>query len=289
MQRLHLPHFAVLLPTIRDLALARPEGPPKRIMAASQDGESARIPASAPATVGGPQEQSSGPAKHNAFTELMKPKAKMQPTTDHHDQESAKTRDFFKDGLLCYTLDPARFPSSRVVYYDDDFVCIHDMFPKATVHLLILPRDPKKNTLRPQEAFDDEEFLRKCQAEEQKARNEAMEAEEVPEVLPSGRDWLQHVKTGIHANPSMNHLHIHVLSKDMVSESMKKSNHYLSFNTDFFVGLEDFPLAKGDYRRKYGSFRGKGMVCWRCGKDFGHEVKKLKAHLEDELSAWKRE
>ncbi|KAF2213085.1 hypothetical protein CERZMDRAFT_67320 [Cercospora zeae-maydis SCOH1-5] len=240
----------------------------------------------------------------------MKPKAKMQPTTDNCDKESAKTRDFFKDGLLCYTLDPGRFPASRVVYYDADFVCIHDMFPKATVHLLILPRDPTKNMLRPQEAFDDEEFLRQCRAEERKvrllvaeelrrrfgqyskteqARNEAMEAEDIPEVLPPGRDWLQDVQSGIHANPSMNHLHIHVLSKDMVSESMKKSNHYLSFNTDFFVGLEDFPLAMDDHRRKYASFRDKGMVCWRCGKDFGHEVKKLKAHLQDELNAWKRE
>ncbi|PPJ55315.1 hypothetical protein CBER1_06404 [Cercospora berteroae] len=277
-------------------------------MAPVQDAASA--PTEHAANAGGLQKQSSTPTKPNAFTELMKPKPKIQPTTDNHDRESAKTRDFFKDGLLCYTVDPGHYPSSRVVYYSEDFVVINDMFPKANVHLLILPRDPKKNVLRPQEAFDDKEFLRKCRAEEQKvrllvaeelrrrfgqhsnaeqARNEAMEAEGVPDVLPQGRDWLQDVKSGIHANPSMNHLHIHVLSKDMVSDAMKKSNHYLSFNTDFFVGLEDFPLAADDYRRKYGSFREKGMLCWRCGKDFGHEVKKLKAHLEDELEAWKRE
>ena len=41
---------------------------------------------------------------------------------------------------------------------------INDLFPKATVHLLILLRDPSKNSLRAQEAFEDAEFLADCRA-----------------------------------------------------------------------------------------------------------------------------
>ncbi|KAI5367688.1 putative aprataxin, HIT-like superfamily [Septoria linicola] len=240
----------------------------------------------------------------------MKPKPKIMPVGSNADRESVKTRARLGDGLVEYTIDPERFPPSRVVYYNDKFVVINDMFPKASIHLLILPRDPEKNILRPQEAFDDQKFLEECRLEEAKVREivaeelrrrfgqyskaeqsriQAMDAAEPPEVLPAGRDWAQGVKSGIHANPSMNHLHIHVMSKDMVSEPMKKSHHYLSFTTDFFVGLEQFPLAKDDYRRRYRSFREHGMLCWRCGKDFGHEVKKLKLHLESELEEWKHE
>jgi aprataxin len=33
----------------------------------------------------------------------------------------------------------------------------------------------------------------------------------------------------------------------------------------------------------------KGMKCWRCGKNFGSQFKKLKEHLEDEFQAWRKE
>ncbi|KAG6248510.1 hypothetical protein E4U23_002937 [Claviceps purpurea] len=42
-----------------------------------------------------------------------------------------------------------------------------------------------------------------------------------PGALPPGRDWEAEVISGVHAVPSMSHLHIHVLSRDMHSESMK--------------------------------------------------------------------
>jgi aprataxin len=86
----------------------------------------------------------------------------------------------------------------------------------------------------------------------------------------------------------MAHLHIHVLSKDMVSDPMKKRNHYLSFTTDFLVGLEHFPLAKDDYRRRYTQFP-EDMLCWRCGKNFGNKMSKLKQHLEEEKESWIKE
>lgn len=106
--------------------------------------------------------------------------------------------------------------------------------------------------------------------------------------LPPGRDWAKDVISGIHANPSMNHLHIHVLSRDMFSEPMKKTNHYLSFTTDFFVGLDQFPLPANDHRRFYKHFPA-DMHCWRCGKNFGNKISKLKEHLADEFEEWKKE
>ncbi|GAB7328680.1 hypothetical protein MBLNU13_g00604t1 [Cladosporium sp. NU13] len=244
-------------------------------------------------------------AKPNAFTELMRHK----PAGETADKPTQKTIFQGRDGLAAYTIDPESFPPTRVVYHNEKFVVINDLYPKASVHLLILPRDPVKNVQRPQDAFDDPQFLADCQAEEKKVREivaselrrrfgkysasdrpriEALEADDPPETLPAGRDWTDGVISGIHANPSMSHLHVHVLSKDMVSDPMKKRNHYLSFTTDFLVGLEHFPLAKDDYRRAYTHFP-EDLLCWRCGQNFGNKMSKLKEHLEMEKESWIRE
>jgi aprataxin len=232
-----------------------------------------------------------------------------RPAGEAADKPTQKTIFQGRDGLAAYTIDPESFPPTRVVYHNDKFVVINDLYPKATVHLLILPRDPRKNVLRPQDAFDDPQFLADCREEEKKVRKivaselrrrfgkfsasdrpriEAFEADELPETLPAGRDWTQGVMSGIHANPSMSHLHIHVLSKDMVSDPMKRRNHYLSFTTDFLVGLEHFPLAKDDYRRAYHHFP-EDMLCWRCGQNFGNKMTELKKHLNMEKQGWIRE
>lgn len=243
----------------------------------------------------------------SAVTELMQPKP--QPKID---TPSKETFFYGRDGLGAYTDDPAKYPQSRVVYYNDDFVIINDLFPKSVVHMLILPRDKMKNVMHPTDAFDDHNFLTTCRKEEKKvrklaaselqrrlgqysasdrARFEAMESDGDPSegyTLPAGRDWESEIMTGIHANPSMNHLHIHVLSRDLHSEKMKKWNHYQSFTTDFFVGMSEFPLEQEDHRRSYKHFP-EELVCWRCGKSFGRKFADLKRHLNEEFERWKKE
>jgi aprataxin len=39
---------------------------------------------------------------------------------------------------------------------------------------------------------------------------------------PVGRDWESEILVGIHTYPSMAHLHIHVTSREMYSERLKK-------------------------------------------------------------------
>lgn len=242
-----------------------------------------------------------------SVAELMKPKPKQPPKPV--DARTSRTTVFGRDGLSAYTLDPTSFPQSRVIYHDDKFVVINDLYPKATVHLLILPRDPEKNIERGQEAFEDPTFLEECQEMEKKVRKivaeelrrklgkysaseqprrDALESDDIPNELPPGRDWDAEVITGTHANPSMNHLHIHVLSRDLHSECMKKSNHYQSFTTDFFIQMHEYPLSENDPRRHYRRFPD-DMICWKCGKNFGNKMARLKEHLELEFDAWKKQ
>jgi len=216
-----------------------------------------------------------------------------------------------RDGLGAYTSDPTAFGPDRIIYHNADFVVINDLFPKSSVHLLILPRDPSKQLLHPFDAFEDVEFLEKCKQEVEKvkeivakelrrrygkysvqetARNEAMDSDEVPDTLPPGRDWSKEVVSGIHAHPSMNHLHIHVLSVDRRSPCLKHRKHYNSFATPFLVPLSDLPLKDdetGTWRRKEG-FLNWDMKCWRCGNNFGNKFARLKEHLEEEFEGWKK-
>ncbi|KHN94590.1 aprataxin-like protein [Metarhizium album ARSEF 1941] len=239
----------------------------------------------------------------NAFTALMAPKPKPKPPAS-------------KDrlGLGAYISSPSSFPASVVIYHNADFVAILDKFPKSTIHTLLLARSPAHNLLHPYEAFKDAAFLAKVQQETVKLR--AFVAAELQRrlgqysgtdaarqavlngdkdsrdgELPEGRDWGREVKAGVHAVPSMAHLHVHVLSRDMHSGSMKHRKHYNSFNTPFLVDVADFPLGEDDERLRPG---GQGYLrtdlrCWRCGRGFGNQFARLKEHLEEEFMAWRAE
>ncbi|KAE8447281.1 hypothetical protein EG329_010975 [Mollisiaceae sp. DMI_Dod_QoI] len=245
----------------------------------------------------------------------MAPKRKHSPPAS----KSAKkqyNQDLFslRDSLDGYILHPETYAASRVIYYDDAFVAIHDLYPKSSVHTLLLPRSEHKN-MHPFGAFEDAEFLaavreqvkklRHIVAKELQRKYGPFSKQDIPREavlngeaeladngeLPLGRDWDKEVVAGVHAHPSMNHLHVHVLSVDKYSECMKHRKHYNSFATDFFVPIEDFPLDKDDKRRHPGraGYLDSDLKCWRCGRNFGNKFARLKEHLAEEFNAWKRE
>ena len=226
----------------------------------------------------------------------------------------SSSKPFFasRDGLGQYILSPQKYPASTVIYYNDSVVAINDLYPKSSVHCLILPRSQKHTHLHPIEAFEDAEFLASVRVEAQKlkvlvakelqrkygrfskqdeAREAVLNGEVDADELPVGRDWEKEVKVGIHAHPSMNHLHVHVISMDRYSECLKHKKHYNSFATPFFIDLDDFPLAEDDVRRHPGKQRylQGDMKCWRCGRNFGDRFARLKEHLEMEFEEWKKE
>ena len=218
-----------------------------------------------------------------------------------------------KDGLGAYISAPEKYDATTVIYYNDDFVVINDLYPKSSVHLLLLPRSTKHSLQHPFDAFEDANFLanvqteasrlRKLVAKELRRKYGKFSAQDEPreailngdvvledgEDLPVGRDWEKEVRAGIHAHPSMNHLHVHIISVDRYSVCLKHRKHYNSFSTPFFIDLDDFPLAKDDVRRHPGRERylDADFICWRCGRNFGHKFARLKQHLDEEFEEWK--
>ncbi|KAG9836543.1 HIT-like protein, partial [Aureobasidium melanogenum] len=176
----------------------------------------------------------------NAFTELMSkkpinPQKSPEKFGKHSSSDKAKPKMSFdaRDGLGVYTVDPDAY--DRVLFNNEHAVIIKDMFPKSSVHLLVLPKSDR-NLLHPFKAFEDPQLLADIKVEverakqmvaselrrkygqfskSEQARIQARDADDPPEVLPEGRDWMKEIITGVHAVPSMNHLHVHVMSRDM--------------------------------------------------------------------------
>ena len=87
---------------------------------------------------------------------------------------------------------------------------------------------------------------------------------------------------GFHAVPSMNHLHMHVISQDFDSPCLKHKKHWNSFTTTFFVPLEELKIAitKGeeiDFSYRQNRLHG-GLKCHRCGK-VQNNIPQLKQHI----------
>ncbi|OAA45134.1 aprataxin-like protein [Beauveria brongniartii RCEF 3172] len=267
--------------------------------------------------------------RKNAFAALMAPKKKA-PAARPSPGGGGGGGHLFKDrmGLGAYLADPSAFAASVVVAYDADFVVIRDKFPKATVHTLILPRSPAVNLQHPFDALADPALLAHVRAQvartralvaaelqrqlgrfsrTEAARQAVLDGEEEAAVqgggggggdggqeipmLPPGRDWAAEVICGVHAVPSMSHVHVHVLSRDMHSQKMKHRKHYNSFATPFLVDIDDFPLAQDDPRRdtRREGYLNWDLRCWRCERNFGNKFAQLKEHLEQEFDEWKRE
>jgi aprataxin len=244
--------------------------------------------------------------------------AKPKPETKQTEASGPKPQTFpllkNKDSLGAWLVKPET--RHGVIYYNADFVAINDGYPKSSVHTLLLPRSPSHNLQHPFDAFKDETFLSRVKDEVEKLKvlvakelqrrfaagsaaevrreallNGELEPEGADDQLPSGRDWAAEVITGIHAHPSMNHLHVHVLSREMHSPCVKHRKHYNSFNTPFLIDVADFPLADGDPRLHPGraGYLNRDLKCWRCGKNFGNHFKALKDHLDEEFLEWKKE
>jgi aprataxin len=259
------------------------------------------------------------PKKRNAFAELMAPKKSVKLTQTQSASSvpsssvgSSSKGNNWRGGLLDYIIGWEKFPSDVVLRVTPNTVLIRDMFPKATIHLLLLPRSPAHYNQHPRDAFEDSDFLTMIKEEAASAvllaaaelrrllsshsassiaHDNAIDAGVAEDQLPPDRDFSRDLRVGIHADPSMQQLHVHIISSDMHSDRLKHRKHYNSFNTSFFIPLSEFPLPTHDRRweshDQNNNLKG-DLVCWRCDKTFGNRFMELKKHLDLEFGEWRK-
>lgn len=209
--------------------------------------------------------------------------------------------------LLPYLLEPDKF-RERILRVTQDTVLIRDKYPKASVHLLLLPRWTPHRDYHPHDAFEDSAFLSMIRKEAgaglqiatqllrscmQKSLQSTQQSAKSIERMLDERDFNKDFHVGVHAHPSQHELHVHIVSRDMLSKHKYSPRHYQSFNTHFLVPLTDYPLRSDDIRRKV-QFQNSNLLkedfqCWKCGKDFGLSYEALQKHLSKEWFKWVEE
>ncbi|KAH7429404.1 hypothetical protein KP509_09G046400 [Ceratopteris richardii] len=150
-------------------------------------------------------------------------------------------------------------------------VVLHDKFPKGRKHLLVVSR---------QEGLDCVKDLNRSHI--QLLKN----------LQALGEEWVQNLlnedqslvfRLGYHSEPSMRQLHLHVISQDFDSPSLKNKKHWNSFTTSFFrdskATIEE--LETTGRVQLYGdehSIQNLELRCHRCQSTQGN-IARLKQHI----------
>ncbi|KAF8136623.1 HIT-like domain-containing protein [Boletus edulis] len=179
----------------------------------------------------------------------------------------------------------------------DKCLTVFDAFPKSIFHFLVLPR------IRPPLNAGELANLRTLlKGDKARAKQVLLdlsdEADKIKKLIREemlnryGFQW--EIWTGFHASPSMEHLHLHILSNDLCSTRMKHKKHYNSFHPKlgFFLHLHDvlswFDEAPSYFERMtrlkksdYEHLLKENLCCWKCERDMKN-MPLLKAHLQQE-------
>ncbi|KAI0046697.1 hypothetical protein FA95DRAFT_1559820 [Auriscalpium vulgare] len=194
--------------------------------------------------------------------------------------------------------DPSKLPLAVHFAHTPTTLTVFDAFPKALFHLLVLPRP----ALAPELSPFDLASLRALLRHKDSARRVLLALREAADAARAtvreemraryGFEW--DVWTGFHAVPSMEHVHLHVISADLCNAKLKTKKHYNSFHPalGFFLPLDTVlewldatPSYYDTMARlepgKYEPLLKAPLECFRCGKTLG-TVPALKTHLQDE-------
>lgn len=157
----------------------------------------------------------------------------------------------------------------KIIESDDKIVIIKDAYPKAKYHFLILPKEDIKNL----------NAVTKDHLELLKHMDKV--GREFAERIAPDTEF----KFGYHAAPSLNPLHLHIISKDLDSPFMKHKKHWNSFATEFFLNSKKIiaQLEKTGTLKLKGKLEAESLLklplkCHICKENFTH-FPKLKQHV----------
>lgn len=192
---------------------------------------------------------------------------------------------------------PENLPPAILFNCSETCLTVFDAFPKAIFHFLVLPR--VRPPLSVSELTDLRSLL-KCERKTARAVLQDLndEADSVKKMIQEemlnryGFQW--QIWVGFHPAPSMEHLHLHVISSDLCSPKLKTKKHYNSFHPKlgFFQHLSDvqswfdadqsyFEMMSQLRKIGYEPLLKEDLACWKCGRAMKN-MPTLKEHLQEE-------
>lgn len=173
--------------------------------------------------------------------------------------------------------DSMKDPKLIVDDSDKQVVVIKDLYPKARHHYLVIPR-ASRPTLKSLGA-DDVSLLKHM-----KDVGESLVAKVQREEQDGGPHQLK-FRMGYHAVPSMQQVHMHVISQDFDSLRLKNKKHWNSFTSAFFLEA-DWVIAELEKKgcvqldkARYEAMLKEPLKCHVCGA-LPTNIPMLKAHIK---------
>lgn len=286
----------VLEDTLADQSTSSVSQPLPSTIGASQ--HQRQYPASAPTTDQRKRRQSNSPSppvENGKAQEHVAKAVKVDGKSSNADRNSTRTESpqpvkatiasagagrAFERVFLGYCSKPSSVPQEIAHWHDEHHLIIKDMFPKAKVHMLVLPRqriDRVTDLSGPGGIKTVEQLVERANWLLERLKTESPILE---------------FKMGFHVIPSILQLHLHVISQDFCSPALKKKNHWNSFTTRFFIPPEQVISAinaKGSFaltpqdRTMYEAMLKRDLRCNQC-KDTPKTMPALKKHLEDHFA-----
>lgn len=140
----------------------------------------------------------------------------------------------FINVLYNYIDDINKYPKC-IYMVTNNFVVIYDLFPKSTIHLLVIP---KSQYLHCNKIIDIKKEMKDQIIEMNFIATKIAQSDAIQNIcrkINGNRNKDNYIKCGFHAIPSLHPLHLHIVSTDFDSDQLKNAKHWNSFTTDFFV------------------------------------------------------
>ncbi|KAI0027686.1 HIT-like domain-containing protein [Vararia minispora EC-137] len=203
----------------------------------------------------------------------------------------------WQNALRSYATNPDSLPPSVLFSESSSTVTVFDKWPKAIFHFLILPRPT--DSLTPTDLADLRTLLHKDKdialSVLKNLNQEATKVtKDIHKEMRERYGFVWDVHAGFHAVPSVPHIHLHVMSSELVSSSLKNKKHYNSFHPTlgYFISLDTvlswFDARPETFRQlssleesKYTPLLREDLVCFRCNRTL-RNIPLLKAHLQEE-------
>lgn len=172
--------------------------------------------------------------KFDKASKTLQATAKSSTSSDEEIKSQKKSSDAKKTHAPFLSLTQSMNDTTLQVYKDEKFVIIRDKYPKSKCHLLLIPLAPNETT----KLVKVEDVIRLPHAINFLKEIKDLIATKLLPLLPSTINK-SHLMYGFHAIQSMNPLHMHIMTRDFQSECFKNKKHWNSFNTRYFIPLDE--------------------------------------------------
>eukprot|EP01024_Parvocaulis_polyphysoides_P064295 TRINITY_DN746_c0_g1_i1.p1 TRINITY_DN746_c0_g1~~TRINITY_DN746_c0_g1_i1.p1 ORF type:complete len:499 (-),score=61.09 TRINITY_DN746_c0_g1_i1:274-1680(-) len=173
--------------------------------------------------------------------------------------------------------DMALYPEKAgddLLHEDKLCIMIKDKYPKAQFHALVISKENRLNSIYDLEKKDSAILMHLRDVGEHRINNTLK--------LP-----VSNFRIGFHSIPSMRQLHLHVVSTDYDSESLKNKKHWNSFASPFFLGFWAVYNQLQRYGKVYVDVENaekllkNDLKCYKCNAQFD-KLPQLKKHIKTE-------